>query len=294
MAQKDVIITTFEQGFDKWFYDELVVGQLAKTDFKDGIKRGDEVNVYMPSMVTLSEYDGGTLGDPELADKSFTKITIDKAASYHFEVDEVVEKQIQNAPDLKQRVNLASEYAQDATKQAAAKVDESYAQNYTRAGVWLDGGNAVTLTKANCIAIFAYMAAEFKRGDDKGHNNWIDGSMYAIVPPEYEYFLTLDEDNKYTESGQKKVTKGYVGKMCGWNILVSNQITKQEDNYYYPLFGLKGKTLAGGVAKTLHSEKYRPDRKFTTCYKGYTVYGTGCPRADLLGAAKLTINLSLS
>ena len=54
------------------------------------------------------------------------------------------------------------------------------------------------------------MKAKFQRGDGKGHTNWIDGSMVAIVPPEYQFYLGKLDDFKYVESGHKKMAKGYL------------------------------------------------------------------------------------
>ena len=59
MAIEQVIIATFEQCFKKYFYDELVVGKLAHSEFKTGVKKGDEVDVIMPASVTMFDYTGG-------------------------------------------------------------------------------------------------------------------------------------------------------------------------------------------------------------------------------------------
>ena len=296
MATKNLIETTFEQCFNKYYYDEVVVGKLAHTEFKDGINRGDEVNVFMPVTVSMTAWDGESeLANPEKATKSIAKVKIDKATYFHFEVDDVRMKQIENAPDLGQKVKLAKEYASDAVKQFAAGVDGAYAGLYPLAGYVLDNsGSAITASASNVKAIFTAMQTKFQRGDGSGHNSWFDGNMVAVIPPELEFFLGTQTDLIYTESGHKKIEKGYVGKIGGWDILVSNNIKAQSDTYYYPLFGIRGKSLAGGVSKSLHTESYRPDKKFTTCYKGYGIYGVGAPRADLLGTAKLAITVSVS
>ena len=79
----------------------------------------------------------------------------------------------------------------------------------------------------------------------------------------------------------------------GWDIFVSNNIKKNEDGAMYPLFGVKGKTLAGGVTKDLNMQHYIPEKNFNTHYKGYALYGVGAPRADFLGAVKINAPLEL-
>jgi hypothetical protein len=296
MSTKQLVIGTFNESFKKYFYDELVVGKLAHSEFKDGVNKGDEVDVLMPGTVKMFDYDGGDLPDAELVTNSATKVRIDKGRGFHFELSALEEKTIKNAPDLKQKINLIKEYSSDAIKQFAATVDSSYADLYTRAGHKVDNGNgeAIDLTPEVAKKLLAYMQAKFKRGDGKGHTNWIDGSMIAIVPPEFQFYLGQLDDYENVESGHRKIEKGFVGKLCGWDILISNNIAQPEDGVFFPLFGIKGKTLAGGVSSNLNTQHYMPEKNFNTRYKGYGLYGVGAPRADFFGTAKVKAPLSLT
>lgn len=294
MSIEQLIIGTFSKSFKKNFYDELVIGKLAHTEFKDGVNRSDEVDVIMPPTVQLFNYDGGDLKDAEKADTSTTKIKINKGKAFHFELSAVEQKMIKNAPTQERQVELTKDYTNDAIKQFAAGVDASFANLYTRAGHYVDNsGSAIELDANLAKEILAYMKAEFQRGDRKGHTNWVDGSMVCIVPPEYQFYLGKLDELKYVESGHKKIAKGYIGRLCGWDILVSNNIAQPESNVFYPLFGVAGKTLAGGVSSDLNTQSYIPDKSFNTCYKGYGLYGVGAPRADFLGTVKVKAPLTL-
>lgn len=295
MSVDQLIIGTFNKSFNKYLYDELVVGQLAHTDFKNGVKKGDEVDIEMPVIQRLFDYTGGDLPDAEVVTTSATKVRIDRGKAFHFEVDELQKKQIENAPDMKQKVELSKRYSEDGVKQFAAAVDSAYANLYTRAGHYLDdGGDAITMTSTIAKDILAYMQAKFQRGDGKGHTSWVDGKMIAVIPPEYEFYLGKLGDWKYVESGHKKMAKGFIGQLCGWDIVVSNNIAQPEDGVFYPLFGIKGKTLAGGVSSDLNMQHYIPEKNFNTRYKGYGLYGVGAPRADYLGTVKIKAPLTLS
>ncbi len=295
MAIEKMIIGTFSQAFKNNFYNELVIGKLAHTEFKDGVKKGDEVDVVMPGTVTMFDYDGSQLRDAEMATVSTTKVKINKGKAFHFELADVEAKRIASAPDIQQQTQLATDYTSDAIKQFAAGVDASFADLYTRAGHYLDdNGDAITLDPDYAKEILAYMQAEFQRGDGKGHTNWIDNSMICIVPPEYQFYLGKLDDLKYVESGHQAMAKGYIGRLCGWDILVSNNIAQPENGVFYPLFGVAGKTLAGGISSDLNTQSYVPEKSFNTCYKGYGLYGVGAPRADFLGTVKISAPLSLS
>ena len=293
MSIQQYIISTFNQSFKKYFYDELVIGKLAHSEFKNGVNKGDEVDVIMPATVSLFDYDGGDLPNAEKVTNSTTKVRIDKGKAVHFEIEKLKEEQIKNAPDIKQKVELAKEYSTDGIKQFAAAVDCAYADLYTRAGHYVDdNGEAIALDPTIAKDLLAFMQAKFQRGDGKGHTNWIDGQMICIVPPEYQFYLGKLDEIQYVESGHRKMEKGYIGKLCGWEILVSNNIAQPEDGVFYPLFGVKDKTLAGGISSDLNTTFYTPEKNFNTCYKGYGLYGVGAPRADMLGTVKVSAPLS--
>ena len=290
---KQMIVNAFSKAFNKHFYNELVVGKLAHSELKAKINKGDEVDVTMPGLVTLFDYDGGDLPNAEAAKVSTCKVKIDRGKAFHFELSEMEEKMIETS-DTEEKVELAKDYTNDAIKQFAAAVDASYANLYTRAGHYLDNnGKAIVLTPQNAKDIFAFMQAKFQRGDGKGHTNWLDGSMVCVIPPEYQFYLGKLDELKYTESGKEEMRKGYIGNLCGWEILVSNNIAQPEDGVFYPLFGVKGKTLAGGVSADLNTTYYTPEKNFNTCYKGYGLYGVGAPRADYLGTVKVSAKLAL-
>lgn len=294
-SQKQLIVNAFTKAFNKYFYNELVIGKLAHSEMKDAINKGDEVDITMPGIVTLFDYDGGNLPNAEAATLSTCKVKIDKGKAFHFELSEMEEKMLEAAKDEPEKMGLlAKEYTEDAVKQFAAAVDSAYANLYTRAGHYLDNsGNAIVLSSSNAKDIFAYMQAKFQRGDGKGHTNWIDGSMVCIIPPEYQFYLGKLDELKYTESGKQEIAKGYIGHLCGWEILVSNNIAQPSSGVFYPLFGVKGKTLAGGISSDMNTTFYTPEKNFNTCYKGYGLYGVGAPRADMLGTVKISASLSL-
>ena len=60
------------------------------------------------------------------------------------------------------------------------------------------------------------------------------------------------------------------------------------------MFGIAGKTLAGGISADLSTQFYIPEKNFNSTYKGYGLYGVGAPRADFLGAVKVKAPLTLS
>ena len=64
-STKQMIVQAFSKAFNKYFYNELVVGKLAHSEMKSAINKGDEVDITMPGMVRLFDYDGGDLPTAE-------------------------------------------------------------------------------------------------------------------------------------------------------------------------------------------------------------------------------------
>lgn len=293
MAIEQAIELAFTKAFKKYVYNEMVIGQLAVTETKKAAKFNDEVDVLMPAVVNMVDYAGGDLADAERVETSTAKVRIDRGKAVHFGLDRIKEDYLRNTTGEKQ-AELIKEYTNDAIKQFAAAVDTAYGELYTRAGHYLDNsGSAIVLDATNAKDILAYMQAKFKRGDGKGHTAWVDGEMICVLPPEYQFFLGKTDYVKYTESGNKEIRKGLIGHLCGWEILISNNIAADADGNLYPLFGRRGKTLAGGISADLNMQHYVPEKSFDTNYKGYGLYGVGAPRADLLGAVKVSATMSV-
>lgn len=294
MSIDNLIVSTCNQSFSKYLHSELIIGKLAHSELKDAKNKGDEVDIIMPPRVTVFGYTGGDLPEAEDTDTTIVKIKFDKGYAVHFTVKEVKKVQINNAPDLKQKVDLAKEYGTDATQQASAIIDKAYGNLYTRAGHYLseNDGSAIDIDGEIAVDIMSYMQTKFTRNDTE-HNNWTDGEMLAIVPPEFQRFLTKSKYWQFTESGHKKLGKGYVGHLFGWDILCSNNIAQPEKDVYMPLFGHANKTLAGGVAKTMSLMSYVPEKNFDTAFKGYGYFGVGAPRADMFGTVKVSCPLKL-
>ena len=70
MSIDALIKTTCNKAFSKYLYSELVIGQLAHTEFKDGKGKGNEVDVIMPGTVHAFGYTGGDLPEAKEADTS--------------------------------------------------------------------------------------------------------------------------------------------------------------------------------------------------------------------------------
>lgn len=258
---EDLIVKIFKLAFKNVLKKHLKIGQLATTEFVEGLSKGDETDITIKNLNQLFDYDGGEL--PTTEKLKHCRIKIDRGKAFHFELTAQEQKQILlNEP-------LIIDFTSSAINQFASAIDSAYSNLYTRAGHYLDNnGNAIKLTPEIAKDILAYMQAKFQRGDGKGHTNWVDGHMMCIIPPQYQYYL------------------GNIENLCGWDIVVSSNIAQPQKDVFYPLFGVRNNTLAGAVSD-LSMSAYTPENNFNICYKGYSLFGTAAANSDYLGTVKI-------
>lgn len=297
MAIDTLIKTTFSDAFRKEMWSELKAGKLMEPDFKKNIKIGDEVDVQFHDLITLLEYTGGDLNisDVKTAGTSTVKVKINKGKAVFFKIDEQKVRQIENAKNNEEKIKLVREYSEDAREQFARSVNEACCKEYVRAGNLITGNSnaAITVSKTNAIDIFAKAKILLKKGDGKGHTAWKDGEMLAIVSSDFEAFLSTQHLLQYSDTMAKMYKKGFAGHFLGFNVIVDDDIQKDNDGYEYPLFGRQKHTIAGGIQDDFKLESGKKVGGFDTHYWGKGVYGVKAPLSYLLCSAKLNSSFAI-
>ncbi len=286
----DVLIpSVFSTGFEKNLKNELVLDKLSATKYADNLKKGDELDVELPGMVTMTDWDGSDLSDPEKVAASTVKVKVNKGKAINFELDEAKAAQIDGAENDK-AMALADEYSQDGVHQFAEAVDLEIGKLYPVAGIYKEGsdGAAIVLTKDNVANMLSVMKAEFQRA-----KAWKTGKMGAFLPPEISALMNQVAGLLNTETGMKQREAGYVGKLAGWQIFESNNIASDSEGNVYPLFGVLGETTASVKQRKLKLHAYMREKSLNQAFKGAGVFGTGCPRPDKLGTIKAKVTLSI-
>ena len=290
MAIETLVKTTFSDAFRDEIWQDLSAGKLMTPDFKKNVKIGDEVDVQFHDVVTLLDYTGGDLDidSVETASTTTVKVKINKGKAVFFKIDEQKVRQIEAAKTNEEKIKLVKEYSSDAREQFARAINEACCKEYVRAGHIIDDeGAAITVTSDNVHKIFAKAKVELKKGDNKGHTAWSDGSMLAIISTDMEAFMSTQNLLQYSDVMAKHYKKGFAGTFMGFNVIVDDAICKDSEGNEYPLFGRSGKTLAGGVQDDFALESGKKVGGFDTHYWGKGVFGVKAPLAYLLCTAKL-------
>ncbi len=293
MSLKTLIPTLFQEEWEKNLENELVIDILSATKYDAIVKRdgSDEINVRLPGEVSVKRWGGGDLADPEKVALSIAKIKIDKGCQINFALDHAQAVQISGS-SLKEAKQLSSVYSRDAVQKFAENIDRDLAKLYPVAGIWMAGASdaAITLTVDNAAKFLSVMKARFSRA-----KAWKTGKMVAICPPELTALFNQVPGLMNSEKGFEDRKKGFVRELAGWKIYESNNVVtdSSDDDVFYPLFGIRGESMASAKEKNIDLIHYIPEKGLDDAFKGAGMYGVGCPRPDKLGAAKVKVNLSM-
>lgn len=287
------IITSAASQFEKRLENELVIGKLAKTKLKNGMKMGDEVNVFMPAEATVTRWDGGDLTAPEKINSGIVKVPIDQGYQVNFELEKAKELQIVSA-STDVAAKLIDEFSSSAKYQARDNIDKYLGGLYGLAGHQeTNAGSAIAIDAAHAdraYTILANMKAKFSRA-----NAWKSDKMLAILPPEMIAVMLGMTFMQYTEMQVKDKALGEISKKAGWRIFESNNVATvdgaNDTVILNPIFGIEGETFAAPIQQSLDLIPYMRDESVNKAFKGTFVFGGTCANSKKLGAAKVTVTL---
>ncbi|MGM8224780.1 P22 coat protein - protein 5 domain protein, partial (plasmid) [Clostridium perfringens] len=226
---------------------------------------GDTVKINQMGDVTVKDYKGGAIEDPEELNSNQTILTIDQAKYFNFKVDDVDKAQV-NVTLVDKGMGRASYAVQDVIdKFIAALVKDAK----------IKVGNTskpVEITVANAYDTLVDLGVEL---DNK---NVPRVGRFVILPPFYLGLLSKDprftKDFKILENG---VVDGAT--VSGFKIMMSNNVPFSANNYSIMAGIDMAISFAGQVTEV---EAYRPEKSFSDAMKGLYVFGAKVTQPDCL------------
>ncbi|EDS80792.1 P22 phage major capsid protein family protein [Clostridium perfringens] len=244
----------------------LVYANAVNRDYEGEIKKfGDTVKINQMGDVTVKDYKGGAIEDPEELNSNQTILTIDQAKYFNFKVDDVDKAQA-NVTLVDKGMGRASYAVQDVIdKFIAALVKDAK----------IKVGNTskpVEITVANAYDTLVDLGVEL---DNK---NVPRVGRFVILPPFYLGLLSKDprftKDFKILENG---VVDGAT--VSGFKIMMSNNVPFSANNYSIMAGIDMAISFAGQVTEV---EAYRPEKSFSDAMKGLYVFGAKVTQPDCL------------
>jgi hypothetical protein len=105
-------------------------------------------------------------------------------------------------------------------------------------------------------------------------NTWIEGDMWAVIPPEIEeLILTSSELTHATDRADSLIEKGLFGRLAGFTLYVSNNVSGAgtDENPFRIVCG--NQDLISFAEQITETEAIRLQGEFATGVRGLMVYG---------------------
>ena len=241
-----------------------VYAGLMNRDYEGDIRAyGDTVHINQVGDITISDYTGSDISDPQELDSTMLDLVIDKAKYFNFQI-----KDVNNAQSNPKLVDAAMQRA----SYGMNDVIDQYLASLLLAGV--DQGNvlygdtdAVTPTSANAYDYLVDLGVVLNEANVPMMGRWV------VVPPWFHGLLL--KDPRFVGNGtgysQAVLQGGLVGEAAGFQIHLSNNVPNTSGAKYKVIAGTNA---AGAFAEQLvELEAYRLEKNFSDAVKGLHVYG---------------------
>ena len=246
------------------FRKQHVFANLVNRNYEGEIRNaGDTVKITTPAAITVGAYSGTvSYQTPTSAQQS---LLIDQDIYWAFELDDVDQAQA--------NVNLMQAYMAEAADALAQNVDTNLAALYTGAGltqIELDVGTS------DFYDIMVLAGQQLDETNVPRAGRWV-----VMSPKGYADLLQNANFINATDAGATLVREGALGRVAGFDVLVSNNLTNTTASTYAYMYGTNAAiTMA---EQTVSTEAIRRDTAFADGVRGRMVYGRKVIRPNALG-----------
>ncbi len=241
-----------------------VYAGLMNRDYEGEIRSyGDTVHINQLGDITISDYTGADIADPEELDGSMQDLTIDKAKYFNFQVKDV--DHAQSNPKLVDAAMQRASYGMnDVIDQYLASL---LLEGADSGNILYDDSSAVTPTSADAYDYLVDLGVLLNEANVPMLGRWV------VLPPWYHGLLL--KDSRFVGNGtgynQAILQGGLVGEAAGFQIHLSNNVPNTNGSLNKVIAGT---SAAGAYAEQLvELEAYRLEKNFSDAVKGLHVYG---------------------
>ncbi len=258
-----------------------VYANLMNRDYEGDIKSyGDTVHINLLGEITINDYSGSDISDPEELDSTQQNLEIDKAKYFNFMVKDI--DNAQSNPKLVDAAMVRASYnMNDVIDQYLASL---LLAGTATANVLYSDTTVITPTSANAYDYLVDLGVKLSECNVPMYGRWV------VVPPWYHGLLL--KDDRFVGNGtgynQAVLQGGLVGEAAGFQIHLSNNVPNTSGTKYKIIAGT---AAAGAYAEQLvELEAYRVEKNFSDAVKGLHVYGAKVLHST--GLAVITANKS--
>ena len=249
-----------------------VYAALMNRDYEGDIRAfGDTVHINQIGNITINDYTGDDIADPEELDSTAMELKIDQAKYFNFQI-----RDIDNAQSNPKVVDAAMQRA----SYGINDVVDCYLASLLLSGAAEDNTvSAGELTAENAYDYLVDLGVVLNEHNVPMLGRWV------VIPPWFHGLLL--KDPRFVGNGtgynQAILQGGWVGDAAGFRIHLSNNIPMDGDAYCV----IAGTNAAGSYAEQLvELEAYRLEKNFSDAVKGLHVFGAKVTQPDALAVLK--------
>jgi len=269
MAIENFIPTLWSARILQNLHKSLVFGQagVINRDYEGEIRNvGDSVKINAIGSITVGSYTKNSdINDPEDITGAGTTLLIDQANYFNFQVDDI--DRVQARPDVMSEAMREAGYAlkDELDGDLAALWSQVSADNF----IGTNGSPKTDMGTAGYPLNYLLQLATIL-----DQNNVPTDGRWVIIPPWFKELLLKGDTrilNPGTPQAEMRLANGNIGRIAGFDVLVSNNVVNTSDDNYKIMAGHPmAWTLAEQIVKV---EAYRMEKRFADAIKGLHVYG---------------------
>lgn len=236
--------------------------------FEGEVQHAKMVKILGVSKPTIGEYNGTSIGSPEVLADTSVMMLIDRAPFFNFGVDDV---------DKAQAIpGMMEAYMKEATLAMALEIDSHIAKQALEAGA-VSASTQINSADAAKAAIDTALIT-------LRENDVQIGDEVVIELPPFVYNYLKDKYIILDTSNSALLKSGVVGTYDGAKVRISNNLYKSGADWYAMVRTPKAIAFAQQIQKV---EAYRPDELFLDAVKGLNVFGAKVVRPKELYAIRV-------
>lgn len=221
-------------------------------DYEGDCKYAASVKILGVGEPTIGAYDSTTdISIEEMSDRGQV-LNIDQANYFAFYVDDI--NQAQSVPGLKEKY-------QEKAVHGLAVARDTYVANLIKAGTNVTTATALTQEAVKTAIDAAIVELRERNFDEEG--------VIEISPAVYNVFknelITLSTNNP------EYIKKGIVGMYDGFEVMMSNNMAKDDSHVYCDIRGKKAIAFAGQINEV---EALRSEKRFKDIVRGLDTFGS--------------------
>ena len=255
MAITNFIPTIWSETLYSELNKNFIAVNHCNRDFEGDIKsKGSVVNICGVGDITINDYTANTdMTNPQELEDSVTKLEIDQAKFFNFQIDDV--NKAQASPKLMEAA------MQKASEAIANEADKHVFSLYTKAGATVEHD----VDSPDTIFESILRAREILYENNVGDNVEI---FFEVSPRIATEILRFKANSPIVN--ENALENGYLGSIYGFKIFVCNNVDVTNNIHHCLIRTKRAIAFADQLSEV---EAYRPEKRFADAVKGLHLYG---------------------